>query len=56
MIRKKPVIARCPACSETFDIDRYEGSDGPEKLNKMVADYERHFKIAHAEENEPLSL
>lgn len=50
MIRKKPFATRCPACSKTFDIGAYEGSNGPEKLDKMVADYEAHFKATHAKE------
>jgi hypothetical protein len=47
-LRKKPAQFRCPACSKTFDIDSYEGHDGPEKLDRLAADYERHFKDTHA--------
>ena len=49
-IRKKPFTTKCPACSKVFNIDKYEGSDGPEKLDQMVADYESHFKNTHADE------
>jgi len=51
MIRKKPFATRCPACSKTFDISSYEATNGPEKLNKMVADYEAHFNSEHAKED-----
>ena len=50
-IRKKPARFRCPACSKTFDIDTYEGRNGPEKMDRLAADYQKHFKDTHAKED-----
>jgi len=51
MISKRPCKVRCPACSVTFNIASYQGGSGQDKLYKMVADYEAHFKNTHAKED-----
>ena len=51
MLSKKPFKVRCPACSLTFNIVSYHDGSGQDKVNKMVADYEAHFKNTHAKED-----
>lgn len=49
MISKKPVKVKCPECFEVFDITQCEGSNGQERLDALIADYEAHYLREHME-------
>jgi hypothetical protein len=46
----QPQAWKCPACRETFDLSPYPGTP-QEKIDQMVAAYEKHFKDRHGKED-----